>query len=644
MDVDYSNLSNDQLDRLLEARKGEATGGSIDYNKLNDSDLDFLLNQARSNVEQKERSSVLSRMGQSALEVVGEVGQFIDTYTGAPMRAGIGAAQNGNNPIAAAYEQFGEDPALAPTGKQIAQKASVPDNSLSELVPGLFTNDDKEADQWLKFKVGGPADITASGFAGLGIDVAADPTNVIPGVAIAKGAKLGGKAAKSGLGLAAKLAGKTGETVANTASKVTTTLGNVLTGIPKKNIETYIKKRKAVDQIIAKHGGDMSLAADEIREGLQNSISAKISSLNNEIKTAIKEAPEGSYKSQDAIINAMEDVKSGINPDLYPESIAEINELIEKIKTLPPELSADAANEAKRFLQKKSKGSYLKNGQIFSSSKESQKAARRGAREARRIETELAPGTAQPNLELSKIHQYEKNVNKNLIAPGKTESAMMGAGSGANARNVKNLKDISDMTGYDALTKAEELSAAKAFADPGYLPIDATGKSATRMAVGAMTGSYLGGPIGTAIGILATSPMALKQAIKAGDISSDLIKKLAGGAKSITDDVIDKAVKASQTKEGQSIIRSFEKSAKSGSIQETNRVANEKKKGPEKWANDGLEKLLKKNPEKIESIKGALLNSKKGKKLLIAASSVSANSKAMDKILSQIDKEFGGKN
>lgn len=69
---------------------------------------------------------------------------------------------------------------------------------------------------------------------------------------------------------------------------------------------------------------------------------------------------------------------------------------------------------------------------------------------------------------------------------------------------------------------------------------------------------------------------------------------------------------------------------------------NEKKKGPEKWANDGLEKLLKKNPDKIGPIKGALLKSKKGKKLLIAASSAKPDSKTMDRILGQIEKEFGG--
>lgn len=65
-------------------------------------------------------------------------------------------------------------------------------------------------------------------------------------------------------------------------------------------------------------------------------------------------------------------------------------------------------------------------------------------------------------------------------------------------------------------------------------------------------------------------------------------------------------------------------------------------KGREKWANDGFEKL-KKNRSDFSLNKDALLKSKKGQRLLIAASDLKPGSKAFNKIAAQIEEEFGGK-
>jgi hypothetical protein len=145
----------------------------------------------------------------SALQTAVKVGETIDSYTGAPMRAAIGAAQDAKNPITAFTSQFGEDPNKAPTGKQIAQKAGVPNTSLSDVIPGAFTDNDQEASEWLKFKKGGAADISASGAAGLAMDIAADPTLILPVGQIAKGVgkgvELGAKGAVMAGGAAADL-------------------------------------------------------------------------------------------------------------------------------------------------------------------------------------------------------------------------------------------------------------------------------------------------------------------------------------------------------------------------------------------------------------------------------------------------------
>lgn len=155
-----------------------------------------------------------SALGRGLLEnVVAPVGRFIDRYSGAPTREAISrTTQEGGGLLEGAkgfYEQFGEDPELAPTGKELAQRAGLSERTASEVFPGLYS---ETGDEWLKFQRGGLLDPTASGAAGLGIDILADPTNVLPGGLLLKSAgkgakeaaKLGAKAAKSGVKAAAR--------------------------------------------------------------------------------------------------------------------------------------------------------------------------------------------------------------------------------------------------------------------------------------------------------------------------------------------------------------------------------------------------------------------------------------------------------
>lgn len=77
----------------------------------------------------------------------------VDAVTGAPIRAGIGAAQKGGNPWTAMAAQFAEDPDRAPTGEDIVKAAGMEAGALRSA-------------------------------AGLGMDIASDPTNIIPGKAL----------------------------------------------------------------------------------------------------------------------------------------------------------------------------------------------------------------------------------------------------------------------------------------------------------------------------------------------------------------------------------------------------------------------------------------------------------------------------
>lgn len=65
------------------------------------------------------------------------------------------------------------------------------------------------------------------------------------------------------------------------------------------------------------------------------------------------------------------------------------------------------------------------------------------------------------------------------------------------------------------------------------------------------------------------------------------------------------------------------------------------KKGPEKWANDGLEKLKAHDPEILNRVPASALKDPKAKELLIKASDLKPGSKAMTDILERIEKAYG---
>lgn len=153
--------------------------------------------------------------------VVIPVGRAVDSYTGAPVRKAIGAYQDDKNPAYAFMDQFGANPDLAPSGKEIAQKAGFSESSLSDVLPDLFN----ETGEGWKFQKGGWADPTASGAAGLGVDLVADWTNILPPSALAKallkGGTAGAKASVKGSAKAVDLATgtKTATTALDTAGK-----------------------------------------------------------------------------------------------------------------------------------------------------------------------------------------------------------------------------------------------------------------------------------------------------------------------------------------------------------------------------------------------------------------------------------------
>lgn len=171
-------------------------------------------------------------------------GEFVDSYTGAPTRAAINAGINGQGPLLAFANQFGEDPNLAPTGKEIAQNMGFSGESLGSIPGQIQISEEQKARE---AKLGGnygpkPKGIelpSPAGVAGLGIDIAADPLNFIPLGFVAKNTAKGAKTAvkevpkfalkTSVAGINAATEAATGSSIVkNSAETVSNYMGRVL--------------------------------------------------------------------------------------------------------------------------------------------------------------------------------------------------------------------------------------------------------------------------------------------------------------------------------------------------------------------------------------------------------------------------------
>lgn len=125
---------------------------------------------------------------ESAVNGIAKVGKAIDSVTGAPTRAAIAAAQNGDflGALPAFAHQFADDPDKAPTGHDLALKAGLSDkhavamtgaqrdaidaqNDLTFAGPKPMRAPNKDLVAWSPADVGGAA-----------LTVAADPTLALP--------------------------------------------------------------------------------------------------------------------------------------------------------------------------------------------------------------------------------------------------------------------------------------------------------------------------------------------------------------------------------------------------------------------------------------------------------------------------------
>lgn len=142
--------------------------------------------QAQSQLEQtfpQKLEQGIKDVGGAAMQVIAPIGEAIDQYGGgAATRSAISALQRGESGVDAFKQQYGEDPSLAPTGKQIVEEAGVTQRPIKEFLPEGIN---QFVDKYSGGAVKSFTELPVSSVAGFGVDVLADPTNLIPGKAVA---------------------------------------------------------------------------------------------------------------------------------------------------------------------------------------------------------------------------------------------------------------------------------------------------------------------------------------------------------------------------------------------------------------------------------------------------------------------------
>lgn len=185
MAEDLSKLSDAELDAKLHGKLGLSTPAPTpapthDFSHLSDAELDAKL----------DRSVGSNDLWGAVKNGVLSVGEFVDSYTGAPVRAGVdkllrtqkefgqpapGIVNNIEEAAGAFAHQMGRDPSEAPTGKEIATKRLGLSDKEYLQMPGLIPG------------MSDPINFSPAGAAGLAMDVGLDLTNLIPAGTIAKG-------------------------------------------------------------------------------------------------------------------------------------------------------------------------------------------------------------------------------------------------------------------------------------------------------------------------------------------------------------------------------------------------------------------------------------------------------------------------
>ncbi|MHA2407917.1 MAG: hypothetical protein ACXACA_06065 [Candidatus Ranarchaeia archaeon] len=449
-----------------------------------------------------------------------------------PVIAGLGAAAGSTigelqqnrglmDALRSGMEAFSEARKEAVEEEELASREAPITSALSEVLGSIPTA--------VLAPVGGLKGAAAlGGVMGLGKGLSeAESLADIPGE-VAKGALTGAAIEGTTKGLGA-IARKAGRAVKEGTKTAVSKLGAATTGVPEKDIRTLMEKGDDVARIIKESGGDLTSEADNLRRNLMNAIQSTRKKSSKTISEAIQKSASTPVIKNDSAIQAAKNVAESLAEKAEAKDIKAINKLIVKNiekSSVKDALTLKEAQALKQQFDTLSKDTYIQGGKVFANSAGIKRAAKAASNELRSSIAELSPEIAKSNKTLSKLHDIEKKINKNLIAEGKPDVSLFAAGSDTHKRNASMLRELGEITGTKPLEEAEKLAAARSFADTKLLPSDVTGKSLTRILASTSVGGAAGGPLGAAVGALAASPTALKYAIRSGQVTAKNAGKL----------------------------------------------------------------------------------------------------------------------
>lgn len=391
-----------------------------------------------------------------------------DYATGAAPRAALGAMQKGQSPFAAFVSQYFKPPSSAPTGEDLAHGYGVSDKPLVEMSPEMMDQFKKQDDNiYLGDTAGALAamgreasQIPRAKAVGAIIEGGANLLNIVPALGLA------GKAATaaSEIPLIEKIAvplSRGAEAMSKAPAKGATWAINKATDIPKKAIEVYASRGPEVNQLLQSTGEQLPLAADAMKEKVLDSIAQTKKGLSTAITQDLANNP--AKVDVNPIIKKLQEAKSKINIHYNPGDAAQIDEMIAAINNTAPDgvMGLNDLYETKNFLQTRSQGAFVKNGELFTSGDKAQKAAMDARKLAADSLHTASPEIAHADSVYSDLHDLDNKMSASLLGTGKSENYFAAAGGGKGNVQQAQLGEIGKITGTDPVKDAEILYSAQ---------------------------------------------------------------------------------------------------------------------------------------------------------------------------------------
>lgn len=322
-------------------------------------------------------------------------------------------------------------------------------------------------------------------------------------------------------------------------SKIAAKIFHTPTGMPEKDIQTYMEATDRINAMNAANGGDNVQNVKDAKKSLMDDIKVVKDFHNKNMSISLQGSNPNKDISGLPIIDSMEQVKSELDPDSPKKLVEKVDNLINYVLAKMDgrgRVNLKDLNFIRQNLGENASKFKLDDGKFYRNDTDVARAAAAGFGETKKILGVEAPLEYLDALKAhAEIHQLQDETPIQLLRQKSPPATYNAAGSGQNPNNEEQLRKISAVTepftGNDLVQRAREVSAANTFNNPSALPMgEKTGYAVTRMASGSAVGYALAKAVGLEdpkmgafIGAALTGPIALKAFINANNISSKMI-------------------------------------------------------------------------------------------------------------------------